>query len=65
MKRLATILLTIFVGACQTAPGSLDGYCSASEAAIKAHAAALAVTPDEAALRTGDLVIRQRDAACR
>jgi hypothetical protein len=53
------------VSACVTAPGSLDGYCTASEQGIKAHAAALAVTPDEAALRTGDLVIRQRDAACR
>jgi hypothetical protein len=47
-----------------TAPGDLYGYCTASEAGIKAHAAALAVTPDEAALRTGDLVIRQRDAVC-
>jgi len=64
VRRLATILLTTFVGACQTVPGSLEGYCTASEAAIKAHAAALAVTPDETVLRTGDLVIRQRDAAC-
>jgi hypothetical protein len=48
-----------------SAPGSLEGYCTASEQGIKAHAAALAVTPDEAALRTGDLVIRQRDAACK
>jgi hypothetical protein len=47
-----------------TAPGSLDGYCVASEPGIKAHAAALADTPDEAVLRTGDLVIRQHDAAC-
>jgi hypothetical protein len=45
-------------------PGSLEGYCTASEAGIKAHAAALADTPDEMVLRTGDLVIRQRDAAC-
>lgn len=54
------------VTACVTAPGgSLYGYCTASEAGIKAHAAALSVTPDEAALRTGDLVIRQRDVACK
>jgi hypothetical protein len=58
------ILLMTFVGACQTVPGSLDGYCTASEAGIKALASALSVTPDEAALRAGDLVIRQRDAAC-
>ena len=64
MKRLATILLTLFVSACQTVPGSLEGYCTASEPGVKALAAALAVTPDDAALRTGDLVIRQRDAAC-
>ena len=64
MKRLAMILPMTFVAACQTVPGSLEGYCTASEPAIRAHAAALAVTPDEAALRTGDLVIRQRDAAC-
>jgi hypothetical protein len=55
----------LFANACVSAPGSLEGYCVASEPGIKAHADALAVTPDEAVLRTGDLVIRQRDAACR
>ena len=64
MKRPATILLMTFVGACQTVPGSLEGYCAASEAGVKALAAALSVTPDEEVLRKGDLVIRQRDAAC-
>lgn len=65
MKPLLLSLLTLFVSACVTAPnGSLSGYCVASEPAIRAHAAALAETPDEVALRTGDLVIRQRDAAC-
>ena len=34
------------------------------EAGVKALAAALSVTPDEEVLRKGDLVIRQRDAAC-
>ena len=52
--------------ACVSAPsGSLDAYCIASEAAVANLAATLAQTPDEAALRAGDLVIRQRDAACR
>ena len=64
MKRLATIPLMIFVTGCVSAPGSLEGYCTASEPAIRELAAVLAVTPDEEALRKGDLVIRQRDAAC-
>jgi hypothetical protein len=59
------ILTMLCVSACVTAPtGSLDAYCTASEAAIARHAAALSVTQDVTALRTGDLVIRQRDAAC-
>lgn len=65
MKHLATILLTIFATGCVSAPGSLSGYCTASEPAVRDLAAVLAVTPDEEALRKGDLVIRQRDAACR
>ena len=65
MKPLLVSLLTIFAAGCVSAPGSLEGYCLASEPAIKAHAAALSVTPDETVLRTGDLVIRQRDVACR
>jgi hypothetical protein len=59
------ILPMLFASACVTAPGSLEGYCVASEAAVADLAQALADTPDEAALRAGDLVIRQRDAACR
>ena len=52
--------------ACVSAPsGSLDAYCIASEAAVADLAATLAETADEEALRKGDLVIRQRDAACR
>lgn len=65
LKPSLTILSLTFASGCVTAPGSLEGYCAASEPAVKAHAAALADTPDELALRTGDLVIRQRDAACR
>jgi hypothetical protein len=65
MKRLLTILPMLFAAGCVSAPGgSLEAFCTASEPAIRAHAAALAVTPDEAALRTGDLVIRQHDAGC-
>ena len=58
------IPLMLSVTGCVGAGGSLEAYCEASEAAVAAHARALADTPDEAALRTGDLVIRQRDAAC-
>ena len=43
----------IFVGACQTVPGSLEGYCAASEAGVKALAAALSVTPDEGSASEG------------
>ena len=65
MKSLLLLPLMLCVSGCVNAPsGSLAGYCTASEAAIASHAAALAETPDEAALRTGDLVIRQRDAVC-
>ena len=60
------ILLSIFASGCVSgASGSLEGYCVASEAAVASLAATLADTTDEAALRAGDLVIRQRDAACR
>ena len=65
MRTLLLGLSMLFAAGRVTAPsGSLDGYCTASEPAIRAHAAALAVTPDEAVLRSGDLVIRPRDAAC-
>lgn len=64
MKPYLTILLMTFVSGCVSAPSSLEGYCTASESGVKALAAALAVTPDEEVLRKGDLVIRQRDAAC-
>ena len=58
------ILLMSSVSGCGNVPGSLEGFCTASEAAIKEHAAALAKTQDETVLRTGDHVIRQHDAAC-
>ena len=59
------ILPMIFAAGCVTAPtGSLAAYCVASEAAVADLAATLADTPDEAALRAGDLVIRQRDSVC-
>ena len=60
------ILPLIFVAACVNGQsGDLAAYCTASEAGIVGLAAALAETPDEAALRAGDLVIRQRDVACK
>lgn len=58
------ILLMSSVSGCVSVPGSLEGYCVASEPAVKDFAAALAVTPDEEVLRKGDLVIRQRDVVC-
>lgn len=58
------ILLMSSVSGCGNVPGSLEGFCTASEPAVKELAAVLSVTPDEEALRKGDLVIRQRDAAC-
>ena len=65
MKRYLMILPMLSVAGCVTAPGALDAYCTASEAGIVDLAQALAITPDEVALRTGDLVIRQHDAACQ
>jgi hypothetical protein len=66
MKPLLLSLSMLSATACVAAPsGSLDAYCIASDAAIADLAQALAETPDEAALRAGDLVIRQRDRVCR
>ena len=44
--------------------GDLEAYCIASEPAILVHAKALAYTADVSAAISGDVVIRQRDAAC-
>ena len=44
--------------------GDLEAYCVASEAGVQTHAKALADTADVEVLLSGDLVIRQRDAAC-
>jgi len=65
MKKLLLSLPLIFAQGCVNTPGSLEGYCVASAAATASHAAALADTPDETALRTGDLMIRQRAAVCK
>lgn len=65
MKRCLTILSMLSVTGCVNVDGSLDAYCIASEAAVAEHARALADDASEAAVRTGDLVIRQRDAACK
>ena len=58
------ILLTTFVTGCVSAGGSLEAFCIASEAAVAEHARALAEDASDEAAKTGDLVIRQRDAAC-
>ena len=64
-RKIAIAAPILLISACVPAPsGSLHAYCLASEAAVADLAATLAETPDEDALRAGDLVIRQRDAAC-
>jgi len=45
-------------------PTSGDAICSGTRAARAAHAAALAETADEAALRTGAALIALIDAGC-
>lgn len=65
MKRSAMILSMLSVTGCVSAGGSLEAYCLSSEAAVAQHALALADDASEAAVRTGDLMIRQRDAACQ
>ena len=65
MKRCLTILSMLSVTGCVSAGGSLEAYCLSSEAAVAQHARALAEDGSDEAVRTGDLVIRQRDAACR
>lgn len=44
--------------------GSIEAYCDGTSAAFTAHAAALAEDAGPKSLRTGAVVIRQRDAAC-
>ena len=63
MKHLLLTVCLMFVQGCVSG-GNLEAYCVASENAVAAHATALSNTPDETVLLTGDLVIRQRDAAC-
>ena len=65
MKRCLTILSMLSVTGCVSAGGRLEAFCIASEAAVADHARALAEDGSEAAVKTGDLVIRQHDAACR
>lgn len=63
---LRTILATMtvfFVAGCVTG-GSVEAYCDGSAVAIREHAAALAEDGGPKSIRTGTLVIRQRDAAC-
>ena len=65
MKRCLTILSMLSVTGCVSAGGSLEAFCIASEAAVAEHARALAEDGSDEAVRTGDLVIRKRDAVCR
>ena len=51
-------------GCVNATPGSLDALCGATRQARTDHAAALAATTDETALRTGAVLISKIDAGC-
>ena len=51
-------------GCVSATPGSLDASCDGTRQARADHAAALAVTTDENALRTGAVLISKIDAGC-
>ena len=59
------MILAFCVSGCVSAtPGSLDAMCDATRQARADHAAALAETTDETALRTGAVLISKIDAGC-
>jgi len=59
------LALMTFSASCAPAiPTSGDALCGGTRAARAAHAAALAETADEAALRTGAALIALIDAGC-
>ena len=59
------MILAFCVSGCVSAtPGSLEAMCGATQAARADHAAALAETNDDNALRTGAVFIAKVDAAC-
>lgn len=63
--RLSILMLTGLVTGCAAAPsGNLEAACMATAQERAAHAAALAQTPDTAALLTGANLIETLDAAC-
>jgi hypothetical protein len=57
-------ILTCCVSGCGSVGGSLEAFCDATAPSVAAHAAALADDGGPRSIRTGALVIRQRDAAC-
>lgn len=66
MRRAIFPMMTVFfVTGCGSAGGSLEAFCDATAPSVAAHAAALADDGGPRSIRTGALVIRQRDAACK
>ena len=60
------MILPFCVTACvSAAPTSGDAICDGTRTARAAHAAALAVSPDDAAVVTGARLIGLIDAGCR
>ena len=59
------MILASFASACVSAiPNSAEAICDSTRAARADHAAALAVTTDEAVLRTGAVLVAKIDAGC-
>ena len=52
------------VAACAPETNSLSAFCDALQADVAAHANALANSPHDASVLTGDLVIQKYDAVC-
>ena len=67
MRPGSSLMLLPLVAACATAPrgeGALAGLCAEIEPLMGQHAAALAGEAGDAAVVTGDRLIRGLDAAC-
>lgn len=67
MRWLTILAMTSmsFAAGCANVDGSFEAFCDATAPSITAHAAALADDGGPRSIRTGVLVIRQRDAACK
>ena len=62
---IALLTLTTLAAACaREQPAPVADLCSRLAAAVDEHAAALAVSPDDAAVLTGERLIRLYDAGC-